>query len=83
MIRPVRFESNPQTLGSNAFQSMPTASTAELQRRALAEFDALVAALEAAGVEVFVYADTPGEPAPRTPSRRHRKPGTGARVPRQ
>jgi hypothetical protein len=64
MIRPVRFESNPQTLGSNAFQSMPTASTAELQRRALAEFDALVAALEAAGVEVFVYADTP---EPHTP----------------
>ena len=64
MIRPVRFESNPQTLGSNAFQSVPAAAPAELQARALAEFDALVAALEASGVQVCVFVDTP---EPHTP----------------
>jgi hypothetical protein len=58
MIRPARFMSNPQTLESNAFQTVPDASPAEQQERALAEFDGLAAALEAAGVRTFVYPDT-------------------------
>lgn len=64
MIRPVRFESNPETAASNRFQGQTGASAAEQQRAALGEFDALVAALREHGVEVLVYQDTP---EPHTP----------------
>ena len=63
MIRPVRFISNPDTAGSNAFQRAggdPLAS----QAAAFAEFDAYVAALRGAGVGVTVVDDTP---EPHTP----------------
>jgi len=58
MIRPARFESNPQTAASNRFQSKPVAPPAEQQARALAEFDDLVGRLRDAGIEVIVFQDT-------------------------
>ena len=58
MIRPARFQSNPQTADSNAFQTVPDASPAEQQESALVEFEGLVSALRKAGIEVFVFDDT-------------------------
>lgn len=58
MIRPARFESNPQTAASNAFQEDPDASPEEQQAAALTEFEGLVTALEANGIDVFVFPDT-------------------------
>jgi len=58
MIRPVRFESNPQTAVSNKFQGAPRRSPAEQQLAAEAEFDGLVAVLREAGIEVVVVDDT-------------------------
>lgn len=58
MIRPARFQSNPQTADSNAFQTRPDASPAEQQRAALAEFEGLVSALRDAGIDVLVFDDT-------------------------
>jgi hypothetical protein len=64
MIRPTRFQSNPQTADSNAFQTEPDASPAEQQRAALPEFEGLVSALRNAGIDVVVFDDTP---EPHTP----------------
>ena len=64
MIRPARFGFNPQTASSNAFQRAPTAEPAGPRAAALAEFDAAVAALRRAGVEVIVAEDTPDPPKP-------------------
>ena len=64
MIRPTRFQSNPQTADSNAFQTEPDASPAEQQRAALPEFEGLVSALRGAGIDVVVFDDTP---EPHTP----------------
>ena len=58
MIRPARFESNPQTLASNSFQEPPEASPAQQQAAAVREFDGLVAVLRDAGIEVIVVEDT-------------------------
>jgi len=58
MIRPVRFESNPLTAASNRFQGKNDADSVEQQTAAADEFDALVAALRDAGVEVIVIDDT-------------------------
>lgn len=58
MIRPTRFQSNPQTVDSNAFQTEPDASPAEQQRAALPEFEGLVSALRDSGIEVLVFDDT-------------------------
>ena len=63
MIRPVRFESNPDTAASNAFQR-PGLDPHASQLAALAEFDAYVAALRGAGIGVTVLDDTPD---PHTP----------------
>jgi len=57
MIRPVRFESNPQTAASNSFQSRPDASADAQQAAALEEFDALADTLRAHGVHVIVFDD--------------------------
>ncbi len=54
MVRPARFGFNAQTAPSNAFQ----AAAASDPGAALQEFDALLAALERAGVEVIVAADS-------------------------
>jgi hypothetical protein len=58
LVRPCHFGSNPQTAGSNAFQKSVSAATAEIQARAVAEFDGFIRALEAAGVRPIVFADT-------------------------
>jgi hypothetical protein len=59
MIRPVAFRSNPQTAASNAFQRAPGVVPASLEQAAAeTEFDGLVRALRAAGVEVIVEEDT-------------------------
>ncbi len=63
MVRPARFVSNPETARSNAFQQAGLAADAA-QRAALEEFDAYVALLRAAGVNVLVVEDTP---EPHTP----------------
>src|SRR5580692_9931918 len=63
MVRPARFGPNPQTAASNAFQQASGGSLGIGQHAAvLAEFDALAGALQRAGVEVLIVADTP-EPA--------------------
>lgn len=64
MVRPVRFEPNPQTAASNAFQGEPDAGPAALQEAARHEFDRLAGNLRAAGIEVIVVDDTP---EPHTP----------------
>lgn len=65
MVRPARFQRNPQTLSSNAFQALPLELTpAQEQAAALAEFNDLVTALTAAGVTVIDFDDSP---EPHTP----------------
>jgi hypothetical protein len=60
MVRPASFGFNQQTAASNAFQRPPASSeAAEAQELALAEFDGLAQALQRAGVEVLIAADTP------------------------
>ncbi|PUA79043.1 citrulline utilization hydrolase CtlX [Nocardioides currus] len=59
LIRAERFTPNPATAADNAFQGdVPTGqSEDEISARALAEMDALAAALRDAGVRVHVFAD--------------------------
>ncbi|HEX2140443.1 MAG TPA: arginine deiminase-related protein [Woeseiaceae bacterium] len=64
MVRPARFESNPQTAESNRFQGNLDASPAEQQAAALREFESLRTALETSGVRVLAFDDTP---EPHTP----------------
>lgn len=64
LIRPVSFGPNIQTAETNRFQCSPTEAIASPQISARAEFDALVRALEQAGVQVHVFEDTP---QPHTP----------------
>jgi hypothetical protein len=70
MVRPARFGFNPQTAATNGFQmaapsenpgvrKVPEAAQADLQDRALREFDALAERLGRAGVRVIVVDDTP------------------------
>jgi hypothetical protein len=63
MIRPAAFGANPETVASNAFQVQGVVSQAG-RELALAEFDGAAVALERAGVEVIVVADTPEPPKP-------------------
>lgn len=59
MVRPVRFQSNPETAESNRFQGTPDASRAQAEQAgALKEFEGLVSALRGAGVDVHVVDDT-------------------------
>src|SRR5271168_3779179 len=65
MVRPASFGWNPQTAASNAFQSASGESARTLQQSAvLSEFDALADALQRAGVEVLIAADSPQPPKP-------------------
>lgn len=65
MIRPVRFQSNPQTAESNRFQQQDHSSSDDgNHEKALVEFDNLVATLEAVGIDVVIFDDTP---EPHTP----------------
>lgn len=65
MIRPVQFAGNDQTATSNRFQQVDGLQQGDaIQQAARTEFDALANALEAAGVRVHVFDDTPH---PHTP----------------
>jgi hypothetical protein len=64
MVRPAAFGANPETAATNAFQRGAVGSADELLARARGEFDALVAALRAHGVEVLVLEDSPMPPKP-------------------
>ena len=61
MVRPASFGWNPETAGSNRFQA-PAPGGGDAAVAAVAEFDALVAALVEAGVSVHAFADR-AEPA--------------------
>jgi hypothetical protein len=63
MIRPAAFDYNSQTAASNRMQQAGEA-TVDAGALALAEFDAAVAALRGAAVQVCVVADTPLPPKP-------------------
>lgn len=59
MIRPVNFRMNKQTAVNNFYQKeLKDISDAEIQKRALGEFDTLVEKLKAVGVNVIVVEDT-------------------------
>src|ERR1700759_564101 len=58
MIRPVNFGFNEETAESNAFQNKDK-NQAEVQEKALAEFDRFVKTLQHNGVDVTVIDDTP------------------------
>lgn len=64
MVRPAAFGYNPQTALTNSFQSELALASEEIQRKALAEFDAMVELLRVKGVEVHVFHDTPIPPKP-------------------
>lgn len=57
MIRPAKFEYNAETAVNNAFQNAND-NQSEVSQKALSEFDAFVAKLEAEDVEVLVVQDT-------------------------
>lgn len=58
MVRPHRFAVNPETLADNAFQADPGATPAEtVAQSAREEFDAMVAQLTAAGIQIHVFDD--------------------------
>jgi hypothetical protein len=64
MIRPARFESNPETADSNRFQGRSGVSPEEQHAAAIKEFEDLAVALEACGIRVLRFDDTP---EPHTP----------------
>ena len=65
MVRPARFTMNAQTAVDNFYQDAEASFNAdEVQKLALAEFDAFVEKLRAVGVHVDVLQDTP---EPHTP----------------
>jgi len=60
MIRPVSFDLNEETVGSNAFQTAVRSETRqEIRDKALKEFDTFVDKLRAVGINVIVINDTP------------------------
>ena len=59
MIRPVSFRMNEETVVNNFYQSdLQNLSAEEIQKKALAEFDAFVQKLTEAGINVIVVDDT-------------------------
>jgi hypothetical protein len=64
MIRPAAFDYNSQTAASNRMQVAGGEGSAGAAPLALAEFDAAVTALRAAGVQVCTVADQPEPPKP-------------------
>ena len=62
MVRPASFGWNPETAASNRFQATAPGSARGVGEKAVAEFDALVAALRAAGVTAHAFDDR-AEPA--------------------
>jgi len=64
MVRPAHFCANTETAASNFFQHTGTGHEPLLTAAARAEFDTLAAALERAGIEVIVCADSALPPKP-------------------
>ena len=65
MVRPASFQFNAETAVSNAFQKKPEVlSPAQINRKALEEFDNYVARLRANQIKVLVIEDTPEPPKP-------------------
>lgn len=65
LVRPVAFRSNPETAETNSFQDHAAAPSPEdAQADALPEFEGLVAALRAAGINVVVADDRREPPTP-------------------
>lgn len=65
VVRPCRFQSNPQTVESNAFQAeKPWQDLEASNRLAQKQFDILVGVLTQAGINCIVFDDTP---EPHTP----------------
>lgn len=58
MIRPARFESNPETADSNRFQGRSGVSPEEQHAAAIREFEELAVVLEACGIRVLRFDDT-------------------------
>jgi hypothetical protein len=58
MVRPAAFRANPQTAESNSFQERMAVDATASQLAAVTEFDAVVAQLRAANVNVHVFQDT-------------------------
>jgi hypothetical protein len=58
MIRPNRFQPNPETEADNRFQSRPDGDAQAVADAAHHEFDRAVATLRQAGVEVHVFQDS-------------------------
>lgn len=56
MVRPAAFGFNPETAASNAFQQ--ALDTTDLQSKAIAEFEEMVATLRAHDIDVHVFDDT-------------------------
>lgn len=59
MVRPAAFGWNPETSASNRFQASGAPGGGDPNAQAATEFDGLVAALQAAGVEVHALPDRP------------------------
>ena len=65
VVRPCRFQANPETAASNAFQAdQPWADHEASNRLAQSQFDACVGVLDRAGIDCIVFDDTP---EPNTP----------------
>jgi hypothetical protein len=64
MIRPTAFGWNPETAASNRFQHRDLAAPGSARNVAVTEFDALVAALRGAGVEVHAIDEPAGTACP-------------------
>jgi hypothetical protein len=64
MIRPAAFGWNPETAASNRFQRRDPAAPGSARNLAVTEFDALVAALRGAGVEVHAIDEPAGTACP-------------------
>lgn len=58
MIRPVKFEMNPETCSTNAFQIATNETSDEVHRKSSEQFDNFVKQLENNGIDVTVINDT-------------------------
>jgi hypothetical protein len=58
MVRPSNFGYNTETAANNVFQSSVSYNAAEVQQKAVQEFDAFVETLRNKGIEVIVIEDT-------------------------
>jgi len=64
MVRPTTFGFDEQSAETNSFQHKMSLTPQQVRAQANNEFDAEVAALRQAGIEVVVFTDTDGQPKP-------------------